>query len=58
MSIYVLNIDMKKLFLNFLIFAGALWGLEQISLPIVITGIGLVMAVVGVMHIAVTPENY
>ena len=49
---------MKKLFLNFLIFAGALWGLEQISLPIVITGIGLVMAVVGVMHIAVTPENY
>ena len=58
MSIYLLSIDMKKLFLNFLIFAGVLWGLEQISLPIVVAGIGLVMALVGVMHIAVTPENY
>ena len=53
-----LSIAMKKLLLNFLMFLGALWGLVQISLPIVITGIGLVMAMVAVMHIAVTPENY
>jgi hypothetical protein len=49
---------MRKLLLNFLLFLAALWGLGQISLPMVITGIGLVMALVGVLHIAVTPENY
>jgi len=48
---------MRKLLLNFLLFLAALWGLEQISLPAVIVGIGLVMALIGVMHIAVTPEN-
>ncbi|HET9130531.1 MAG TPA: hypothetical protein VFO86_06275 [Terriglobia bacterium] len=53
-----LGLDMKKLLLNFLLFLGALWGLGQISLPIVITGIGLAMALVAVMHIALTPENY
>jgi hypothetical protein len=51
-------IVMKKLLLNFLLFLGSLWGLGQISLPLVIVGIGLVMAVVSVLHIAVTPENY
>jgi hypothetical protein len=49
---------MKKLLLNFLLFLGALWGLGQVSLPTVIAGIGLTMALVGVLHIAVTPENY
>jgi len=49
---------MKKLFLHFLVFIAAMWGLQQISLPIVIVGTGLAMALVGVMHIAVTPENY
>jgi len=49
---------MRKLILNFLLFLGALWCLEHMSLPTVIVGIGLVMALVGVMHIAVTPENY
>ena len=58
MPIRHLGTDMKKLLLNFLLFAGALWGLQQVSLPTVIAGIGLVMAVVGVLHIAVTPENY
>jgi hypothetical protein len=53
-----MGIDMKKLLLHFLLFLSALWGLAQISLPIVITGIGLMMALVAVMHIAVTPENY
>jgi hypothetical protein len=53
-----LGIDMRKLILNFLLFLGALWCLEHMSLPTVIVGIGLVMALVGVMHIAVTPENY
>ena len=48
---------MKKLLLNFLLFLGTLWGLGQVSLPIVIVGVGLVMAVVSVLHIAVTPEN-
>ena len=49
---------MKKLLLNFLVFLAALWSLEQISLPVVIVGIGLAMALVCVMHVAVTPENY
>jgi hypothetical protein len=53
-----LGIDMKKLLLNFLLFLGALWGLQQVSLPTVIAGIGLAMALVGVLHIAVTPEKY
>jgi len=52
------DIEMKKLLLNFLLFLAAMWGLEQISLPTVIAGIGLAMALVGVLHIAVTPENY
>ena len=52
------DIDMKKLLLNFLLFLAAMWGLEQISLPTVIAGIGLAMALVAVLHIAVTPENY
>jgi hypothetical protein len=51
------DIDMKKLLLNFLLFLAAMWGLEQISLPTVVAGIGLVMAVVGVLHLVVTPEN-
>ena len=58
MPIRHLDIDMKKLFLNFLLFLAAMWGLQQVSLPTVIVGIGLAMALVGVMHIAVTPENY
>jgi len=49
---------MKKVLLNFLLFLGAMWGLEQVSLPTVIAGVGLAMALVGVLHIAVTPENY
>jgi len=49
---------MKKLLLNFLLFLTALWGLGQISLSVVLVGIGLVMALVAVLHIAVTPENY
>jgi len=53
-----LDIDMKKLLLNFLLFLTALWGLGQISLSVVLVGIGLVMALVAVLHIAVTPENY
>jgi hypothetical protein len=53
-----LSIEMRKLLLNFLLFSAAMWGLGQISLPTVIAGIGLVMALVGVLHIAVTPENY
>lgn len=57
MPIAYVGIDMRKLLLNFLLFLGALWCLEHISLPTVIVGIGLVMALVGVMHIAVTPEN-
>ena len=52
------DIEMKKLLLNFLLFLAAMWGLEQISLPSVVTGIGLVMALVGVLHLVVTPENY
>jgi len=58
LSITDVGIDMKKLLLNFLLFLAAMWGLEQISLPTVIAGIGLAMALVGVLHIAVTPENY
>ena len=53
-----LDIDMKKLLLKFLLFLTALWGLGQISLSVVLAGIGLVMALVAVLHIAVTPENY
>jgi len=49
---------MKKLLLHFLLFIAALWGLGQVSLPIVVVGIGLAMALVCVLHIAVTPENY
>jgi hypothetical protein len=49
---------MRKLLLNFLLFLAAMWGLEQISLPTIIAGIGLTMALVGVLHIAVTPGNY
>jgi len=49
---------MRKLLFKFLLFIAALWGLGQVSLPTVIAGIGLVMALVCVMHIAVTPENY
>lgn len=58
MPISDLDIDMKKLLLNFLLFLTALWGLGQISLSVVLVGIGLVMALVAVLHIAVTPENY
>ncbi len=57
-SITDVGIDMRKLLLNFLLFLGAMWGLEQISLPTLVAGIGLAMALVGVLHIAVTPENY
>jgi hypothetical protein len=39
---------MKKVLLNFLLFLGAMWGLEQVSLPTVIAGIGLAMALMGV----------
>jgi hypothetical protein len=49
---------MKKLLLHFLLFIAALWCLGQISLPMVIVGVGLVMALVSVLHFAVTPENY
>jgi hypothetical protein len=49
---------MKKLLLNFLLFLAAMWVLEQMSLPTMIAGIGLAMALVGVLHIAVAPENY
>jgi hypothetical protein len=49
---------MKKLLLHFLLFLGALWGLQQVGLPTVIAGIGLAMALIGVLHIAVNPENY
>ena len=53
-----MGIDMRKLLLNFLLFLAALWGLEQISLPTLVAGIGLAMALVGVLHIAVTPEHH
>jgi hypothetical protein len=52
------DIDMKKLLLSFLLFFDAMWGLEQISLPTIIAGNGLAMALMGVLHIAVTTENY
>ena len=43
------GIEMKKLLLHFLFFLSALWGLGHVSLPIVITGILLVMALVAVL---------
>jgi hypothetical protein len=49
---------MRKLLLYFLIFLVAVRGLERINLPTLIVGIGLAMALVGAMHIVVTPENY
>ena len=49
---------MRQLILRFLIFLAAVWGLEQITLPILVLGIGALLAVMSALHILATPENY
>jgi len=48
---------MRTLLFRFMAFIAVLWGLEQINLPTLILGIGILMTVVSAMHVLVTPEN-
>jgi hypothetical protein len=48
---------MKSLLLLFLVFLGILYGLERLSLMVVIVGLGLGLACMAVVHILANPEG-
>ena len=56
-SVLPIGISMRTLLFRFMAFIAVLWGLEQINLPTLILGIGILMTVVSAMHVLVTPEN-
>jgi hypothetical protein len=48
---------MRKLLLRLTVFAALVWALGQISFLVLLTGIGLSLALVAVMHILATPAH-
>lgn len=48
---------MKKLLFRFLVFVGILYGLERLSLVMVVVGVGLGMACMAFFHILATPQS-
>ena len=41
-----------------MVFIAAVRGLGQVSLQVLLVGIGLMMAIMAALHILATPENY
>jgi hypothetical protein len=48
---------MKSLLFRFLVFIGVLYGLERLSLMVVLTGLGLGLACMAVLHILANPDS-
>ena len=48
---------MKRLLFGFLLFIGMLYGLERLSLMVVIVGAALGMACMAVIHILANPDS-
>jgi len=48
---------MKRLLFRFLVFVGILYGLERLSLIVVVVGAGLGMACMAVLHILANPDS-
>ncbi len=48
---------MKSLLLRFLLFVGVLYGLERLSLVVVLGGVGLGLACMAVFHILANPDS-
>ena len=48
---------MRGLLFRFLLFVGILYGLERLSLMAVVTGVGLCLAFMAVLHILVNPDS-
>jgi hypothetical protein len=48
---------MKGLLLRFLLFIGILYGLERLSLMVILVGLGLGLACMAVLHILANPDS-